>query len=241
MAIKPKVSFKFGTKAEYDALLSKDQHTLYFLLDTNELYRGTVPFNTPHVYKGSYGNAANLAGALNNLIGNSPVINGDIAILVNADQSQDSYIWSEDDNEWIHIGNTNTNSLSQRVIALETEVANLDTLLYGDQADPNAENGLVDRVSILESVIANQSGGPIPVFNGTIAGLVPTPDSILTDQEKANRFLNGLGNWITISSGGSGGQSTYVDPEGHTYYTAEEYVTYMINNYGHSEWESIDG
>jgi len=43
-------------------------------------------------------------------------------------------------------------------------------------------------------------------------------------------FLNATGSWVTVSS--SGGQSVYTDPEGHTYNNVEDYVTYMINNYG---------
>jgi len=182
MAAKPKVIFKFGTRAEYDALQVKETTALYFLLDTNELYRGTVPFNTPHVYKGLYGDAADLDEAIDDIIGDSPVINGDILIIENSDHSQDSYIWSIEEDAWIHLGNTNTDSLSQRVIQLESEVANLDVVLYGQPSDPNADDGLIDRVTILENIVANQSGGPIPIFNGTLSGLVPVPDSTLTDQ-----------------------------------------------------------
>ena len=41
---KQKVIFKFGTRAEYNALVTKQANALYFLLDTHELYRGEVPF-----------------------------------------------------------------------------------------------------------------------------------------------------------------------------------------------------
>lgn len=37
-----KVVFKYGTRAEYDALTSKDSSSLYFLTDTGEIYRGDV-------------------------------------------------------------------------------------------------------------------------------------------------------------------------------------------------------
>lgn len=40
------VSFKFGTRAKYDELLAHDSNTLYWLLDTQELYRGDVLFGT---------------------------------------------------------------------------------------------------------------------------------------------------------------------------------------------------
>lgn len=38
------VLFKFGTKAQYDALTTYDQSTLYWLTDTQELYKGNVLF-----------------------------------------------------------------------------------------------------------------------------------------------------------------------------------------------------
>jgi len=48
-----KVLFKFGSAAEYAALEAKQNNALYFLLDTNELYRGETPFGQAHVYIGT--------------------------------------------------------------------------------------------------------------------------------------------------------------------------------------------
>lgn len=238
---KAKVLFKFGTRAQYDSLAEKQENALYFLLDTNELYRGAVPFNKPHLYQGVYGDAANLTEAIDNIIGDAPIINGDIIIIKNNDNTaQDAYVYAEDTDEWIHIGNTTTDSIVSRLADLESTVADLDVILNGNAEDPNADDGLVDRVANLEAIVADQHGGPIPIFNGSVSGLVPVADSTLTTVEKGKRFLNALGNWVEVSGNGSGGQSTYVDPEGNIYNSTEEYVTYMINNYGHEVWESID-
>ena len=38
------VLFKFGTQAEFDALTSKNENALYWLTDTQRLYRGNVLF-----------------------------------------------------------------------------------------------------------------------------------------------------------------------------------------------------
>lgn len=38
------VLFKFGTRAQYDALITKDVNALYWLMDTQELYRGETLF-----------------------------------------------------------------------------------------------------------------------------------------------------------------------------------------------------
>lgn len=49
-----KVVFKFGSRADYDSLPQEKifDNVLYFLLDTNELYRGTVPICKAHYYEG---------------------------------------------------------------------------------------------------------------------------------------------------------------------------------------------
>lgn len=36
------VIFKFGTRAQYDALITKEEHTLYWLSDTQELMKGSI-------------------------------------------------------------------------------------------------------------------------------------------------------------------------------------------------------
>ena len=235
---KQKVIFKFGTRAEYNALATKQANALYFLLDTHELYRGEVPFGQPTLFTGSRIDPATEAEAILAIIGDAPVKQGDVLIITNSDHSADSYMYSVFDG-WIHIGNTTTDSLSARVSALETSVSDLDAILNGTPADPEHDTpaipGLVDRVGDLESMMQ----GNIPIFDGTVAGLVPVANAELDNSEKAKRFMNALGNWVEISTG-PGGQVIYTDPEGNTYNTVEEYVTYMIENHGEQFWESID-
>ena len=40
------VLFKIGTKAQFDAIVTKSEATLYWLTDTQELYKGDVLFGT---------------------------------------------------------------------------------------------------------------------------------------------------------------------------------------------------
>ena len=47
-----KVKFKFGTIKEYTSLETKLDNTLYFLVDSGELYKGQTPIAQSHVYKG---------------------------------------------------------------------------------------------------------------------------------------------------------------------------------------------
>lgn len=41
------IIFYTGTKAQYDALATKNENALYFLTDVNKLYKGAVPFSQP--------------------------------------------------------------------------------------------------------------------------------------------------------------------------------------------------
>ena len=49
------VVFKYGTRAEYDALETKSSEALYFLTDTGEIYRGTVNLARGNHYEGVRG------------------------------------------------------------------------------------------------------------------------------------------------------------------------------------------
>ena len=41
------ILFYTGTKAQYDALTTKNENALYFLTDANKLYKGSTPFTHP--------------------------------------------------------------------------------------------------------------------------------------------------------------------------------------------------
>lgn len=43
------VKFKVGLKAEWEALESKDPMTIYFLLDTQEMYKGNLLMGTGRI------------------------------------------------------------------------------------------------------------------------------------------------------------------------------------------------
>ena len=49
------VVFKYGTRAEYDALETKSSEALYFLTDTGEIYRGEVNLARGNHYEGTRG------------------------------------------------------------------------------------------------------------------------------------------------------------------------------------------
>lgn len=98
MATTSKVFFRYGTRAAYDALVTKDSKSLYFLLDTNELYRGDIPIGISHYYEGvidpTLDTAANIASALG---ANTPVVN-DLLVLVDDERgTQDLFVYASDD------------------------------------------------------------------------------------------------------------------------------------------------
>lgn len=137
------------------------------------------------------------------------------------------YVWNG--NRWIELGPSLTG------LARASDVASLEALL-GHPAD-DTQTPAVPATG-LYAELANTPEALIPLFNGTIAGLVPVASSTLTNSEKANMYLNALGNWVTVTS--SGGSTTYTDPEtGVVYNTIEEYVSYLVEK-GELEWEELE-
>lgn len=77
------VLFKYGTRAQYNALAEKQSNALYFLTDTNELYRGDVGICQPHLYSGSMQNDESLATAQARILDGAIAVNGDIMVINN--------------------------------------------------------------------------------------------------------------------------------------------------------------
>lgn len=165
-----KVLFKFGTRAEYDALSTKLSNALYFLTDTGELYRGMVPIGQAHIYTGTRQTDEANGTALARITSGYVLVNNDLAIITNSDNTTDIFIYNI--NSWIQL-NTNSAVLEQEVTSLASTVANLDTLLNGTPADTEqgipAVPGLTDRVATLESQMSAASGAFH--FKGTTSDL----------------------------------------------------------------------
>lgn len=108
---KSKVVFRYGVRADYDALQTKDPKSLYFLLDTHELYRGDIPIGITHYYEGvidpTLDTAANILSVLD---GNTPVTN-DLMVLIDEDTgTQDVFVYTVEET-WKHL-NARTKSTS---------------------------------------------------------------------------------------------------------------------------------
>lgn len=94
-----KVLFRFGSRAEYDALSKKDSNSLYFLLDTHELYRGNVPVGNAHYYETELFTDETVPQAMDRLMTDKyPVIN-DVMVLKEQNGSVDLFMYT-DKKEW---------------------------------------------------------------------------------------------------------------------------------------------
>jgi len=181
----PKVLFKFGTAAQYAALDNKLDNALYFLLDTNELYRGTIPFGQAHVYTGTRPVDASDTDAITAIINDAPIVQGDIVVIRNNDNTSNAFVYSEEEDDWLKIGDSNVDTIATRLTTLEGTVANLDAILNGVAGDPEtgieAQDGLIDRVSDLETELASLSAAAAGAFH--FKGTTEDLDSIVNPAE----------------------------------------------------------
>lgn len=99
MAIKNKVRFKWGTQAQYDALNTKDDLSLYFLLDTHQLYKGNVRIGSNYYYNSSATGDIDLDASAA-LDGETPILN-DLLTLTDSSGISDLYIYTE--SGWVKI------------------------------------------------------------------------------------------------------------------------------------------
>ena len=134
MASNAKVIFKFGTKAQYQALATKLDNALYFLTDTGELYRGSVPFGRAHVYQGLRYNIETNAEAIARIVGqNAKLAFNDLLLLRNNDETVDIFMYI--DTGWIKLNGANGGSGGgdnpsipvSRIEAIETSVSGLSS------------------------------------------------------------------------------------------------------------------
>lgn len=100
-----KVLFRFGSRAEYDALENYDANSLYFLLDTNELYRGNVPIGKTHYKEGTVRQGETLAQTIGRLTsGSTPAVN-DLITVTDENGVDDLFIYTGS-NTWKQLNAT---------------------------------------------------------------------------------------------------------------------------------------
>ena len=94
------VLFKFGTRAEYDAIKdSASDNALYFLTDTGELLRGKVNLAQGHYYEVEYQPASDMnhSAAIARVVGSAALVKNDVCVvktLISADNySHTAYVY----------------------------------------------------------------------------------------------------------------------------------------------------
>ena len=106
MADEKKVVFKYGSRADYDALGSnKNEETLYFLLDTGEIRRGEVNLARGHHYEAEVQEVETESVGWARALGGKTAVQDDICILktlihddgTNKKYSRTAYVY---DNGW---------------------------------------------------------------------------------------------------------------------------------------------
>lgn len=106
MADEKKVVFKYGSRADYDALGSnKNEETLYFLLDTGEIRRGEVNLARGHHYEAEVQEGETESVGWARALGGKTAVQDDICILktlihddgTNKKYSRTAYVY---DNGW---------------------------------------------------------------------------------------------------------------------------------------------
>lgn len=95
------VVFKYGTRAQYDALATKDEHALYFLTDTGEIYRGAVNLARGSHFEGiRTADDADDMAVIARVLGDQPAVQDDIFVvkmLIADDKySYTSYVYEGD-------------------------------------------------------------------------------------------------------------------------------------------------
>lgn len=76
-----KVVFKYGSRADYDSIATKNPETLYFLLDTGEIYRGDVNLARGKHYEVIKESSDTLEAAFEKALNGQPAIQDDICIV----------------------------------------------------------------------------------------------------------------------------------------------------------------
>ena len=90
-----KVLFRFGSRAEYNALTKKDPNSLYFLLDTHELYRGAVPIGNAHYYETELLPNEKVEAAIERVLTNKYAVINDILIIKELDGTIDLFMYTD--------------------------------------------------------------------------------------------------------------------------------------------------
>lgn len=147
MATKRKVLFRFGSRPDYDALTKKDPNSLYFLLDTHELYRGDVPIGNAHYYEGIAAEDETLDAAINRILGNRDRVINDIAVITDHDGFAHLMMFT-DSLRWVELSDRKVKSSAVVFPTGETLDEKILSVLHGLTTDAKVFEFTGDTLSL---------------------------------------------------------------------------------------------
>lgn len=146
-----KVLFKFGSRAAYDAELLAGtilDNALYFLEDTNELYKGVNPIGSAHYYFGTRNANETDSSAIARILGTNTAVLNDMLVIEDANGAKDVYLFAigaNSEEAWQKI--TGTISSSNVVFAdgntLEQKITNLTISVDNTSIKQDAQTGVL--------------------------------------------------------------------------------------------------
>lgn len=217
------VVFKYGTRAQYDALATKAENALYFLTDTGEIYRGNVNLARGSHFEGIFNNETDTTDndTIARVLNGQPAVQDDIFVvkhlIANDKYSYTSYVY--DDGAWKAMdGNYSaSNVYLDNDIVATTTVGTITELTNG------AATFEVKGLSIqkaLEKLLAQEKEPTIAAPNYSLSA-----SAVLEKNLEVGNYITGL-KWDGTWSAGSYEFGSLEDKSTSTGITA----TYAMSN-----------
>lgn len=154
-----KVLFKFGSRLAYEAELEAGailDNALYFLEDTNELYKGVNPIGSAHYYFGTRNADESDSSAIARILGTKTAVLNDILVIEDANGAKNIYLFAigaDNKEAWQKI--TGAISSSNVVFAdgntLEQKMTNLTVSVDNTSIKQDVETGTLSIAGYGES------------------------------------------------------------------------------------------
>lgn len=201
-----KISFYAITEAQYDAIVTKDANALYFITDTNEIYKGESRYSHPAKVVSSYPSSGQQVGT----------------IYVNS-TTNDAKIWD------------GTNWYTFYSLPIENSSANFSTSSANESRVPSVAalvsyvSGITQGSSDAIKTIARKSGtGNEHLLTLTTVGNSSSDANLLSGFITGITFVDGsvaadAGHYgLKVTTSGSSG-ATYIDLEKENFLTSASY------------------
>lgn len=146
-----KVLFKFGSRAMYDAEVSAGSildNALYFLEDTNELYKGLHPIGQAHYYFGHRNTNETDTNAIARILGTSTPVLNDMLVIEDEDGAKSIFLFAigaNDEEDWQKITGTvsSSNVVFSDGTTLDQKIENVVVAVDGKSIVQDNDTGII--------------------------------------------------------------------------------------------------